>query len=254
MRVHDKRERGPSQVCPTAHSVCMHIHYARVNRISPIPRVLPDAPDPRYPVYAHAACQKRHFLPSPNSSTANSPSEPHSPQSGRENWNSDPLDIISVTSSSKSPAPPPQRRPRRSPAQNQNRGKQVRLLMAYVLVPPLPRGAHKSDYVPVKQSLRTRERQTAASKGKARAGNNSGSRDLMQALQGAFENNWDSTVAPSWGPKKKKKTTKKPAKEMLVVLMMRTMKRTRGRSPRNVQRPSTRRWPWHSRTTQRILI
>ena len=89
--------------------------------------------------------------------------------------------------------------------------------MVYVLVPPLPRGAHKSDYVPVKQLLRTRERQTAASKRKARAGDNSGSRDLMPALQGAYENNWDSTVAPSWGPKKKK-TTKKPAKETLVVL------------------------------------
>ena len=67
--------------------------------------------------------------------------------------------------------------------------------MAYVLVPPLPRGAHKSDYVPVKQLLRTRELQTAASKGKARAGDNSGSRDLMQVRQGAFEDNWDSTVA-----------------------------------------------------------
>ena len=67
--------------------------------------------------------------------------------------------------------------------------------MAYVFVPPLPRGAHKSYYVPVKQLLRTRERQTAVSKGKARAGDNSGSRDLMQALQGAFDDNWDSTVA-----------------------------------------------------------
>ena len=88
----------------------------------------------------------------------------------------------------------------------------------YVLVPPLPRGAHNSGYVPVKQLLCTRERQTTASKGKARAEDNSGSRDLMQALQGEFENNWDSTVAPSWGPKRKKKTTKKPVKETLVLL------------------------------------
>ena len=89
--------------------------------------------------------------------------------------------------------------------------------MAYVLVPPLPRGAHKSYYVPVKQLLRTRERQTAASKGKARAGDNSGSRDHMQGLQGAFEDNWDSTVA-FLGTEGEERTTKKPTKETLVVL------------------------------------
>ena len=158
------------------------------------------------------------FLPSPNPSTANSPSKPHSPKRGRANWNSDPLDIISVIPSSNSLPPPPQRLSRRSPRKTKNRGKQARQLIVYVLAPPLPCGAHKSGYVPVKQLLCTRERQTTASKGKARAGDNSGSKDLMQALQGAFENNWDSTVAPSWGPKRKKKTTKNPAKETLVVL------------------------------------
>jgi hypothetical protein len=55
-----------------------------------------------------------------------------------------------------------------------------------------------------------------AAKGKTRARDNSGSRDLMRALQGAFESNWDSTDAPGWGPKKK--TTKKPGKETAVAL------------------------------------
>ena len=79
--------------------------------------------------------------------------------------------------------------------------------MAHVFVPPLPRGGRKSDYLLVEQRLRTRERQRAA-KGKARAGDNSGSRDHMQALQSAFEKNWDNTD----GAREKTKTTKKPAK------------------------------------------
>ena len=66
--------------------------------------------------------------------------------------------------------------------------------MAHALLPPLPYGACKLYHL-VEEQLRTRERQTAASKEKARAGDNSGSRDLMQVLQGAFEDNWDNTVA-----------------------------------------------------------
>ena len=147
------------------------------------------------------------FLPFPSPSTANSPSEPHSPQLGRANRNSDPLDIIYIIPSPNSLASPPQWRPRRSPRKTKNSGEQVTQLMVYVLVLPLLRSAHKSGYVPVKQLLRTCERQKTASKGKARAG----------ALQGVFENIWDSTVAPSWGPKRKKKR-KQPAKETLVVL------------------------------------
>ena len=126
--------------------------------------------------------------------------------------------------------------------------------MAHVLVPPIPRGAHKSDYVPVKQLFRTRERQTAASKGEARAGDNSGSRDLMQALQGAFENNWDSTVAPSWGPKKKKKTTKKPAKETLVVLDDEDDEEDKRQKSKKPTTSLDQALPRHSRTTQRILM
>ncbi|KAH9069511.1 hypothetical protein EDB83DRAFT_2518282 [Lactarius deliciosus] len=70
----------------------------------------------------------------------------------------------------------------------------------------IPPGAHKSDYMPVKQRFRTRQRQTAA-KRKARAGNNAGSKDLVHVLQVAFENNWPG--AGSTGPSGKK--TKKAA-------------------------------------------
>jgi hypothetical protein len=68
--------------------------------------------------------------------------------------------------------------------------------MAHVLIPPLPRGARKSDYVPVEERLRTRKRQNA-DKGKARAGDNSGSTALVHALQGAFENNWGTKKIPT---------------------------------------------------------
>ncbi|KAH9167674.1 hypothetical protein EDB89DRAFT_1996218, partial [Lactarius sanguifluus] len=64
----------------------------------------------------------------------------------------DPLDIISIDSSSSSSRSPP-RKTKKQRGQGQ--------LMAYVLV-PLPPGARKSDYMPVKQRSRTRQRQTAA--------------------------------------------------------------------------------------------
>ena len=60
--------------------------------------------------------------------------------------------------------------------------------MAYVLVPPLPRGARKSDYVPVEQLHHKPERSDAV-KGKVRAGDNAGSAALAAALQDAFKNN-----------------------------------------------------------------
>jgi hypothetical protein len=60
--------------------------------------------------------------------------------------------------------------------------------MAYVLVPPLPPGARKSDYVPLERQLHTRERRGPV-EGNVRAGDNSGSASLAAALQGAFENN-----------------------------------------------------------------
>ncbi|KAI0249446.1 hypothetical protein BJV78DRAFT_695808 [Lactifluus subvellereus] len=59
--------------------------------------------------------------------------------------------------------------------------------MAYVLVPPLPPGMRKSDYQPLGQRLPTRSR--PGPKGKTRVGDNSGTRELASALQGAFENN-----------------------------------------------------------------
>lgn len=64
--------------------------------------------------------------------------------------------------------------------------------MAHVLMPRLPLSTRKSDHVPVEELPRTRERQTAAAatKGKGGTGDNSGSRDLVQALQVAFDNNW----------------------------------------------------------------
>jgi hypothetical protein len=59
--------------------------------------------------------------------------------------------------------------------------------MAYVLIPPLPPGAHKSDYVPLEEIIHMHEQRAA--KGKARVGDNSGSSTLVAALQGAFKNN-----------------------------------------------------------------
>ncbi|KAH9013544.1 hypothetical protein EDB84DRAFT_892537 [Lactarius hengduanensis] len=86
-----------------------------------------------------------------------------------------------------------------------------RELMVYVLVPPLPPGACKSNYMPVEQRSCTRQRQTAA-KWKARTGNNSGSMEPMYMLQVAFENNWPG--AGSAGPSGKTKA----AKETVVVV------------------------------------
>lgn len=65
--------------------------------------------------------------------------------------------------------------------------------MAYVLVPPLPSGARKSDYVPLEQLPPRRERSDAV-KGKVRVGDNSGSTALAAALQDAFQNNATSSV------------------------------------------------------------
>ena len=76
--------------------------------------------------------------------------------------------------------------------------------MEHALLPPLPHGACKLDHM-VEEQLRTRECQTAA-RGKARAGDNSGSRDLMPALRGAFEINWDSTDTLDTGAREEKKT------------------------------------------------
>ena len=60
--------------------------------------------------------------------------------------------------------------------------------MAYILVPPLPPGARKSDYAPLDQLRRTPERSNSV-KDKVRAGDNSGSSALAAALQDAFKNN-----------------------------------------------------------------
>jgi hypothetical protein len=60
--------------------------------------------------------------------------------------------------------------------------------MAHVLIPPLPSGARKSDYVPLEKLLRMPEHRIAA-KNKARIGDNASSSALVAALQGAFENN-----------------------------------------------------------------
>jgi len=60
--------------------------------------------------------------------------------------------------------------------------------MAYVLIPPLPSGARKSDYVPLEILPRTRDHRVAAKK-KARVGDNASSSALVAALQGAFKNN-----------------------------------------------------------------
>ena len=203
MRGHDDWDQGASQVCPFAHYVCVYMHYACMNRASPFPCVHPGTLHHSCPVYLHTACQRRPSshppsfpppIPRPNLISLNA----------AELTTPTPLNIISVTSSSNSLPP---LRARRSPRKTKKGGRQARQLMAHVFVPSLPRGGRKSDYLLVQQRLRTRERQRAA-KGKARARDNSGSRDLMQALQSAFEKNWDSTD----GPREKTKTTKKPAK------------------------------------------
>ena len=85
--------------------------------------------------------------------------------------------------------------------------------MAHILIPPLPPGTRKSDYVPVEKRLRTRKQQTAAgAKGKARAGDNLGSRDLAQALQGTFDTNWPIAGSAHAGPKEKEKLEKEKSR------------------------------------------
>jgi hypothetical protein len=82
-------------------------------------------------------------------------------------------------------------------------------LMAYVLVPPLPPGMRKSDYQPLGQLPRTRNESPSA-KGKARVGDNSGSRGLAAVLQGAFENN-SSGVGSAKTPRKRGRPPKQKA-------------------------------------------
>ena len=60
--------------------------------------------------------------------------------------------------------------------------------MAYVLIPALPSGVHKSDYVPLKNLTHMRKHRVA-SMTKAPVGDNASSSALVAALQGAFENN-----------------------------------------------------------------
>ena len=60
--------------------------------------------------------------------------------------------------------------------------------MAYVLIPPLPSGMHKSDYVPLEQLHRKHEGSEPV-KDNVRVGDNSGSAALAAALQDAFKNN-----------------------------------------------------------------
>ena len=92
--------------------------------------------------------------------------------------------------------------------------------MARILVPSLPPGARKSDYAPVKQRPRPRNRRSSG-KGKACAGDSSGSNELMHVLQNAFESNWygpgSKNTSPSAKMRKKRRTKKKPAKVVVVV-------------------------------------
>lgn len=60
--------------------------------------------------------------------------------------------------------------------------------MAHVLIPPLPSGARKSDYVPLEKLHHMRDHRVAAMN-KAPIGDNASSSALVAALQGAFENN-----------------------------------------------------------------
>jgi hypothetical protein len=92
--------------------------------------------------------------------------------------------------------------------------------MAHVLVPPLPSSICKSDYESVKERPRTHDRRSSA-KGKSRAGDNSGSNELIHVLQNAFESNWygpDSTNTSPREKTQKKRMKKKPAKELVVVV------------------------------------
>ncbi|KAH9036066.1 hypothetical protein EDB84DRAFT_1437744 [Lactarius hengduanensis] len=142
------------------------------------------------------------FLPSPSSEGTSS--EPPIRQRDKDR-DHDLLDIISIDSSSSRRRPP-----RRSPRKAKKQSGQEQL-MAYVLVPPLPPGARKSDYMPVQKRSRTRQRQTAV-RGKRGQGTMRPRRNSCM-LQVAFENNWPG--AGSTGPSGQK--TKKAAKETVVV-------------------------------------
>ena len=85
--------------------------------------------------------------------------------------------------------------------------------------------------------------------GKSACGDNSGSRDFMQALKGAFKNNWDSTNRPR---EKKTKTTYKLSKETVEVLDDVDSEEYERQTSKKSTRPSTRCWLRHSRTTRRM--
>ena len=168
------------------------------------------------------------FLPPPTGSSGLPPGE---------DWNPDKMDIISITSSSDSPPPPPA--PRRSPRKPK---KERRQLMAHVLIPTLPPGSRKSDYVPVEKWFRTRKQQTAAgAKGKARAGDNSGSRDLAQALQGAFDTSCPISGSAHAGPKEKEKLEKEKSRILTPLDQALTVAFTHNSANPRVASGSTRR-------------
>ena len=100
-------------------SACMHTPYDRATAVPGVPR-------PPYPLSLHVAYQNILFLS-------------HRPplSTDQQKLAPDPLDIISVTSSSDSPLPPPRHSARNSKTQTTQ-------VMAHVLVPSLP---PKSDYV-----------------------------------------------------------------------------------------------------------
>ena len=92
--------------------------------------------------------------------------------------------------------------------------------MAHILVSSFPRGARKSDYVPMKQRPFPRNRRSSG-KGKARAGDNSGLNELMHVLQNAFESNWygpgSTNPTPKERMRKKRRTKQNSAKEVVAV-------------------------------------
>lgn len=113
------------------------------------------------------------------SSSTHPPSLPLRP--AQQKLDPDSLNVISVMSSSDSTRPPPLRSAHKSKIHTTQ-------FMAHVHVPSLPPSPRKSDYAPVKQRPRTRNRWSSGM-GKAGAGDNSGLNDpmhLLQALATAF--------------------------------------------------------------------
>ena len=102
-------------------SACMHTPYDAPSL------AVPGVPRPPYPLSLHVAHQNILFL-------SHRPPLP----TDQQKLAPDPLDIISVTSSSDSPLPPPRHSARNSKTQTTQ-------VMAHVLVPSLP---PKSDYGP----------------------------------------------------------------------------------------------------------